>query len=89
MSTHYDDHQDDRPPRHPIAVTVAAAPTHAVRMVVGSPASPVVAISGASGKGIPKAGAPLPVGWRGACVGMGKCRIVLVSFSLRVGFIMT
>ena len=57
---HQDDRQDDRPPRHHIAVTVAAATTHAVRMVVGSLASPV-AVSGASGKGIPKAAAPLPV----------------------------
>ena len=46
----------------------------AVRMVVGSLASPVV-VSGASGKGIPKAAATLPVGWRGACGGMqGQCR---------------
>ena len=37
-------------------------PTHAVRMVVGSPASPV-AVRRASGKDIPKAAAPLPVGW--------------------------
>ena len=47
----------DRPPRGRLAVTAATAATHAVRMVVGSPTSPV-AISGASGMGIPKAAAP-------------------------------
>ena len=70
-SANQDDRQDDRAPRHHIAVTVAAATTHVVRMVVGSLASPV-AVSGASGKGIPKAAAPLrPVGWRGTA---GKYR---------------
>ena len=60
-SAHQDDRQDDHAPRHHIAVTMAAATTHAVRMVVGSRASPV-AVNGASGKGITKAAAPLPVG---------------------------
>ena len=47
-----------------LTVTAATAAAHAVRMVVGSPTSPV-AISRASGMGIPKAAAPgLPVaGW--------------------------
>ena len=64
-STHQDDRQDDRPPRPNIAVTVAAATTHVVCMVVGSPASPV-AVSGASGMGIPKAAAPgCPLAGRG------------------------
>ena len=57
----------DRPPRGRVAVTVAAAAT--MRKVMASPASPF-AISEASGIGIPKAAAPLPVGWRGACGGM-------------------
>ena len=52
----------DRPPRGRVAVTVAAAAT--MRKVMASPASPF-AISEASGIGIPKAAAPLPVGWRG------------------------
>ena len=40
-----------------------------MRTVMASPASPF-AISEASGIGIPKAAAALPVGWRGACGGM-------------------
>ena len=68
----------DRPPRGRLAVTAATAATHAVRMVVGSPTSPV-AISGASGMGIPKAAAPgLPVGWQGKTGGCIACREILI-----------
>ena len=77
-SAHQDDRQDDRAPRHHIAVTVAAATTHAVRMVVGSRASPV-AVNGASGKGITKAAAPLrPWDSRGST---GECRGILIDYS--------
>ena len=45
-----------------------------MRTVMASPASPF-AISEASGIGIPKAAAAVPVGWRGlARECMGKCR---------------
>ena len=68
----------DRLPRGRLAVTAATAATHAVRMVVGSPTSPV-AISGASGMGIPKAAAPgLPVGWQGKTGGCIACREILI-----------
>ena len=59
----------DHPPRGRVAVTVVAAATHTMRKVMASPALPF-AISDASGIGIPKAAAALPVGWRGACGGM-------------------
>ena len=51
----------DRLPRGRLAVTASAAATNAMRIVMASHASPF-AISEASGKGIPKAAAPLPVG---------------------------
>ena len=54
----------DHPPRGRVAVTVVAAATHTMRKVMASPASPF-AISDASGIGIPKVAAALPVGWRG------------------------
>ena len=57
----------DRPPRGRVAVTEAAAAT--MRKVMASHASPF-AISEASGIGIPKAAAPLPVGWRGTAGGI-------------------
>ena len=50
----------DRLPRGRLAVTASAAATNAMRIVMASHASPF-AISEASGKGIPKAAAPLPV----------------------------
>ena len=43
----------DHPPRRHLAITTAAAAVHAVRMVVGSPASPAP-VSRASGMGIQK-----------------------------------
>ena len=64
----------DRPPRGRVAVTVAAAAT--MRKVMASHASPF-AISEASGMGIPKAAAPLPVGWRGTAGG------ILIDYMLR------
>ena len=54
----------DRLPRGRLAVTASAAATNAMRIVMASHASPF-AISEASGIGIPKTAAPLPVGWRG------------------------
>ena len=45
-----------------MAVTVVAAATHTMRKAMASPAS-LFAISDASGIGIPKAAAALPVGW--------------------------
>ena len=64
----------DRPPRGRVAATEAAAAT--MCKVMASHASPF-AISEASGIGIPKAAAPLPVGWRGTAGG------ILIDYMLR------
>ena len=64
-----------------MAVTVAAAAT--MRKVMASPASPF-AISEASGIGIPKAAAPLPVGWRGTSGEVqGNAGGILIDYMLR------